>query len=104
MNQKIHEITVRDILGLFIAVHKMMFQNLPAKLQQDVRTNKNPVEISSGSIAQNDEKEETEKLWAVETMKFSVIIGNGRVQSLLDSNSEVNILLYHIALVLELAI
>ena len=62
MGQEIHEITMRDILGSFIAVHKMMFQNLPAELQQNVCTNKNPVEISSESIAQNNEKGETEKL------------------------------------------
>ena len=37
-------------------------------------------------------------------MKFSVIIDNERIQSLLNSDSEVNILLYHIALALELAI
>ena len=62
MNQKICKITVRDILELFITVYKIMFQNLPAELQQNMRTNKNSVEISSEFIAQNDEKEETEKL------------------------------------------
>ena len=62
MNQKICKITVRDIFELFIAVHKMMFQNLPAKLQQDIHVDKNPMEISSSFIKQNNEKEETEKL------------------------------------------
>ena len=37
-------------------------------------------------------------------MKFFVIINNEKVQSLLDSNLEVNILLYHITLALELTI
>ena len=37
-------------------------------------------------------------------MKFSVIINNKRVQTLLNNNLKVNILLYHIALVLELTI
>ena len=49
MKQKIQEITVQDILGFSLGVHKMMFQNLSPELQEDENNNNN-VQVTSGSI------------------------------------------------------
>ena len=35
MNQEVQNITIQELLRLFLLVHKMMFQNLPAKMFED---------------------------------------------------------------------
>jgi len=102
MKQEVRGITVQDILGSSREVCKMMFQNLPRELQEEVKAGSH-VGVSTGAIL-TDEETQREKLWAVATMKFRVNIGTGCVKALFDSGAEVNILLESIALALGLAI
>ena len=58
MKQKVHEITVKDILESSINVHKMMFQNLSSELCKNINDDK-IVQISSTVI---DNKKKSSEL------------------------------------------
>ena len=100
MGQEVRGITVQDILGSSLSVHKMMFQNLPPELRSDVDDD-GVVQVSSTAI---ESKDELNDLWAVGTLKYRANIGKGNVTCLLDSGAEINVMLYHIALKLGLAV
>lgn len=48
-------ITFQDILGSSLSVHKMMFQNLPPELRQNVGED-DTVQVSTGAIADLDDE------------------------------------------------
>src|SRR5436190_12543639 len=103
MGQEVRGITVQDILGSSLSVHKMMFQNLPPELRENIDGDE-VVQISSTAIDNGEEGSGLSTLWAVGTLKYRVNIGKGTVQSLLDSGAEINVMLYHVALKLGLAV
>ena len=78
----------------------MMFQNLSPELQSDVNDN-GIVQILSTTI---ESKDELNDLWAVRTLKYWANIGKENITYLLNSGAEINVILYHIALKLELTI
>ena len=45
-----------------------------------------------------------DNLWAVGMLKYCVNIGKGSIQALLNSGAEINVMLYHVALALGLAV
>ena len=47
-------------------------------------------------------KDELNNLWAIKTLKYQVNIGKENVICLLNSGAEINVMLYHIVLKLEL--
>ena len=57
MNQKIQDITVRDLLRVLLGVYYMIFQNLPAEIRNNIESN-NTVYISLGVIVDDEEEEE----------------------------------------------
>ena len=59
MTQEVCEITVQDVLKFSLEMHKMMFQNLSAELQEKIDIDENAVKISSGTI-QNADNENAE--------------------------------------------
>ena len=60
--------------------------------------------MSSEAVISRHEKELLNELWTVGTMKFQVAVSRGIVEVMFNSEAEINILLYSIALKLELMI
>ena len=74
-------------------------------MQKKIDIDESAMKISSDAIQNaDDENAEFEKLWTVETLQFDMNIDKESVPSLLDNDAEVNILLYHIVLALNLTI
>ena len=77
-----------------------MFQNLPPELQNDVDDNG----IIQVSLTVIKSKDELNDLWIIKTLKYQVNIEKENMTCLLNSKAEINIILYHIVLKLELAV
>ena len=74
MNQKIQDIMIRDLLGVLLGVHYMIFRNLPAEIRNNIKSN-NTVHILSEVIVDNKEEENRlTKLWTIRILKFKVNI------------------------------
>ena len=103
MRQKVHEIMIQDILKFSFSIHKMIFQNLSLKLHKNIDDDE-VVQISSTVIDNDEESSGLSTLWAIRTLKYHINIGKETVQSLLNSSTKINVMLYHIALKLKLVI
>ena len=73
MRQKIHEITIQNILKFSLSVHKMMFQNLSSKLHKNI-DNDEVIQILLIAIDNDEENSELSILWAVRILKYHVNI------------------------------
>ena len=62
------------------------------------------VQISLTAINNNEKSSELSILWAVRILKYHVNINKKIIQSLLNNNAEINVMLYHVALKLRLVI
>ena len=103
MKQEVHEIMIQNIWKFLLSIHKMMFQNLFLKLCKNIN-NDEIVQISL-IVIDNDEKDsELSILWAVEILKYHINIDKKTVQSLLNNDIEINMMLYYVALKLKLVI
>ena len=80
-----------------------MFQNLSSKLHKNI-DNDEIVQISLIIIDNDEESSELSILWAVEILKYCINIDKETVQSLLNNDAEINVILYYIALKLKLVI
>ena len=95
---------IRDLLGVLLEVYYMIFQNLPAEIRNNIESN-NTIHISSEVIVDNKEEENRlTKLWTIKILKFKVNITWGIMITLFNSDTKMNILLYSVALNLDLAI
>jgi hypothetical protein len=98
MSQEIRGVTFKDLLGSSPILHRMMFQNLPPEPPDSVNVG------FGGVTSRTDDEIDREQLYSVGTLRYPVEIGKGKVDALLDGGAEVNVLLYHIAMELGLAV
>ena len=95
---------IRDLLGVLLGVYHMMFQNLPAEIRNNIESD-NAVHVSSEVIVGDEEEEDRlTKLWAIRMLKFKVNITWEIMIAFFNNGAEINILLYSVALNLDLAI
>ena len=85
------------------SIYKMIFQNLSLKLCENIDNNK-VIQISLTVINNDKKNSELNVLWIIKILKYCVNINKEIVQSLLNSNTEINMMLYNIILKLELII
>ena len=81
----------------------MMFQNLFSKLCENIDDDK-IVQISLTAIDNDEENSKLSILWIIKILKYCINIDKEIIQSLLNNNAEINVMLYHIALKLKLVI
>ena len=94
---------IQDILKSLFSIHKMIFQNLSSELYENDDDDK-VIQISLTAINNSEKDSELNVLWAVRILKYCVNIDKEIIQSLLDNNAEINVILYHIVLKLRLMI
>ena len=80
-----------------------MFQNLFSKLHKNIDDDE-IIQISLTAINNNEENSELSILWIIRILKYHVNIDKEIIQSLLNSSTEINMMLYHVALKLKLMI
>ena len=65
---------IRDLLEALLGVYYIIFQNLPAKIRNNIKSN-NTVHILLGVIVDDKEEEDRlTKLWAIGILKFKINI------------------------------
>ena len=81
----------------------MMFQNLSSELCENINDDK-IVQISSTAINNDEKNSELSILWVIKILKYHINIDKEIIQSLLNNDAEINVILYHVALKLRLTI
>ena len=84
----------------------MIFQNLTRELKKDILLSEESdhIKVLLETVILKAKKDHLNKLWAIETIKFTVNITKDIIKVMFNSEAEVNILLYLITLTLSLAI
>ena len=94
---------IQNILRFLFSIHKMMFQNLSSELCKNINDDE-IIQISLTIINNDEENSELSILWAIKILKYHVNIDKEIIQSLLNNNTEINMMLYNITLKLKLVI